>query len=375
MFGNKQHLETIEKLKQELKALEEKNHKLELQNKELLEKQNIENNNPQDNSFERKILDLLFEGALKGISNVQADMQNNVNKADIISEHSISSLSDMQELNSTTHSIISSLQSIIESANRSRDTAGNLHRSVDEITNVIGLIKDISDQINLLALNAAIEAARAGEHGRGFAVVADEVRKLAERTQKATAEVEMNINLLKQNANEMHSQSEQVEKVSLESNEHIVQFSNKFTQLIESVNSTSSNAKQITSEIFISLAKLDHIMFKLNGYNEILHVSGKTLSDHLSCRLAKWIAGIGKERFSSGRAFGKLNIPHQKVHENINQAITLAHNGQTTDYLLQNQILDKCSNAEKSSEDLFAIFKEMLEEREENLATANKTTN
>ncbi|AJC94310.1 MCP-domain signal transduction protein [Campylobacter volucris] len=375
MFGNKQHLKTIEKLKQEIKALEEKNHKLELQNKELLEKQNIENDNTQDNSFERKILDLLFEGALKGISNVQADMQNNVNKADIISEHSVSSLSDMQELNSTTHSIISSLQSIIESANRSRDTAGNLHRSVDEITNVIGLIKDISDQINLLALNAAIEAARAGEHGRGFAVVADEVRKLAERTQKATAEVEMNINLLKQNANEMHSQSEQVEKVSLESNEHIVQFSNKFTQLIESVNSTSSNAKQITSEIFISLAKLDHIMFKLNGYNEILHVSGKTLSDHLSCRLAKWIAGIGKERFSSGRAFGKLNIPHQKVHENINQAITLAHNEQITDHLLQNQILDKCSNAEKSSEDLFAIFKEMLEEREENLATANKTTN
>ncbi|MBF7045123.1 CZB domain-containing protein [Campylobacter volucris] len=375
MFGNKQHLETIEKLKQEIKALEEKNHKLELQNKELLEKQNIENDNTQDNSFERKILDLLFEGALKGISNVQADMQNNVNKADIISEHSVSSLSDMQELNSTTHSIISSLQSIIESANRSRDTAGNLHRSVDEITNVIGLIKDISDQINLLALNAAIEAARAGEHGRGFAVVADEVRKLAERTQKATAEVEMNINLLKQNANEMHSQSEQVEKVSLESNEHIVQFSNKFTQLIESVNSTSSNAKQITSEIFISLAKLDHIMFKLNGYNEILHVSGKTLSDHLSCRLAKWIAGIGKERFSSGRAFGKLNIPHQKVHENINQAITLAHNEQITDHLLQNQILDKCSNAEKSSEDLFAIFKEMLEEREENLVTTNKITN
>ena len=36
-------------------------------------------------------------------------------------------------------------------------------------------------------------------HGRGFAVVADEVRKLAERTQKATSEVEANISVLKQN--------------------------------------------------------------------------------------------------------------------------------------------------------------------------------
>ncbi|WP_392389814.1 CZB domain-containing protein [Campylobacter subantarcticus] len=104
--------------------------------------------------------------------------------------------------------------------------------------------------------------------------------------------------------------------------------------------------------------------FKLNGYNEIIHASGKTLSDHLSCRLAKWISGVGKEKFSNGRAFGKLNLPHQKVHENINQAVALAHNENTGNELVQNQILDKCSNAEKASEDLFVIFKEMLDEKD-----------
>ncbi|HHD77424.1 MAG TPA: chemotaxis protein [Campylobacteraceae bacterium] len=307
------------------------------------------------------LMQTLLESYEDGVRFLQNTIEQNLVVLSEINDLNDKTLHRVHDVEQQTGAIEGSVESIQQYTEQLRDDSTALNDSVMSIAEIINLIKDISDQTNLLALNAAIEAARAGEHGRGFAVVADEVRKLAERTQKATQEVEINISGLKQNSNTMMHISETFSDEAMKIIDVLGAFRENVNYLNQNSSEITENTMHVTDEIHISNGKIDHILLKLSGYKAALKSEKRTITDEHSCRFGKWFASMEKSRLASNKkAVNEIAREHAGVHQNLHRAIeAFAHKD---DLEAQKKGLEYFKSVEASSKHGFEVLLEAFQE-------------
>jgi twitching motility protein PilJ len=153
-----------------------------------------------------------------------------------------------------------------------QDTSKRIKRlgeSSQEISEIVDLISDITEQTNILALNAAIQAASAGEAGRGFTVVAEEVQRLAERSGEATKQISAIVKTIQTDTQDAVSAMEKstqgvVEGAKLsdaagQALNEIGQVSQNLAELIETISRATQNQAQAAGVVANNMQEIQSI--------------------------------------------------------------------------------------------------------------------
>lgn len=270
---------------------------------------------------------------------------------------------------STVETISNSLSDIDANVHSVSEVIGALINDSKKITESLSMITGIADQTNLLALNASIEAARAGEHGRGFAVVADEVKNLSEHTKNAAMEVSKTLKAFNKRVEQMHTEAEQSSTLSQEILAQVNSFRQQFSNLSKSAKVSVDYISYAKDKSFGVLAKLDHVVYKQNGYVAIETVNDcpqhqAIMVDNHHCRLGKWYyEGLGYEKFRSTAAYAKLSQPHADVHKTTQKAYEISRGKWVEQSTMLDEIIRQMEQSEAASAEVMTYIDAMVEER------------
>jgi len=306
------------------------------------------------------------------LDNLKANQQDLINITDQmhkVEEIATKTGNSADESLANVDSISASLTNINDNIHSVSDVISALINDSKKVTDSLSMITGIADQTNLLALNASIEAARAGEHGRGFAVVADEVKSLSEHTKNAALEVSKTLTSFNKRVEQMHSEAESSANLSEEIMQQVNSFKVQFSGLSESAKASIDYIGFAKDKSFGLLTKLDHIIFKQNGYLAIENPDSCPQADAISvdnhnCRLGKWYyEGAGYENFRGTHAYTSLDNPHADVHRFTQQAYAISRENWVDDTLLLNDIIKQMQSSEDASADVMIQIDAMIEEK------------
>jgi methyl-accepting chemotaxis protein len=243
-----------------------------------------------------------------------------------------------------------------------------LSSSQVDINDAMKMITDITDQTTLLALNAAIEAARAGEAGRGFAVVADEVKALSNKTKETALNISKNLTTFASSMQQVTTAFDNINTSSEQIIESIEEVEDSVNRAEETSVSTERLVSNSENQIYASLIKIDHIIYKQHAYralnnNEHTASVNAISTDHHQCRMGMWYdKPETKESFSKNQSYAELDAPHAIVHASVKIALEGAY----AEEIDQELVVNEMQKTEDASSLLIEKLSEMVKIQNEN---------
>ncbi|MCB1774347.1 MAG: CZB domain-containing protein [Gammaproteobacteria bacterium] len=323
----------------------------------------------QIDAFKANLGELKTSNLLDNLQGTQRDLSQITGQMRSVADATSASVEVATRGRVSIQKVIDNLARLAPKMSGVRDTATELGRHSEEVSEILEMIAGIAEQTNLLALNAAIEAARAGEHGRGFAVVADEVKKLAQRTKEATANVHRVMDQFTASAVQVTSEAVTMSDMADESQRIIGDFETDFATFYQNATETHASVTFTQTVSDSSLSKMDHMIYIQHAYRAI-ELGDRSDSWQRSevgpdsCRFGRWYSeGDGAANFAHLPSYQGIDGPHRAVHDGVHRALHLVAGDWQHSSVLQEQILAAFKDVEDRSDRLMQLLSGLADEK------------